>query len=599
MEIKDEYLARCKPGQMVLIGSRALVHYIPTARPTLNKSIDYDFIATHEAAMEWIATLGDKVVFEQSTVAFDFKQYGDLMDKDISQWKHWDSKLGAKLKQELVDNETSGGIKKILGHTDEMKFEIEIAPKDGHRSANAILKACKSDSVVAPLSLLEVIKTSHMVFSKNFRKHMADLHLIRDRLHRKDAYMEPNRSQPLVEIMYLRRIEHCLVFGVPGFHINLNKTNAEFLETDSVIYTDKYILHDDLHLKTCFGKVPAYDNLRLDKSKAMMYKGLFDKASTQVRLNCVREEAMTIALERYLLPGRSKDAQDAYEQALLRVCTTLTKGWFREFAINSHFLVKTIDKSKNLIAIRDEILMEYEQRQHEAKIEAERLEDRKRSRSDLLIKAPYQSKEWKIEHIFPMIFEDADELDQAREMAKHSEIDGDGVYHCEYEEYNFYWKIESGYYYDNRGWCESFNRWYAFVNVATDSSLEIQDKQYQLEYGFYDEDIDRRFDYVRRDPINYLNMSYSTADRKHEYCVFSATMAERADNSVYSELHPTVYSHRECKSLDDISNDDSTVTPEFLMKLMIAISFPSPWSNNGHGAWPTTDFHFMYDAWNK
>jgi len=90
----------------------------------------------------------------------------------------------------------------------------------------------------------------------------------------------------------------------------------------------------------------------------MMSKELFEQASEQVQLNCVREEAMSIALERYLLPeayerrlknlALSQSAEkknlvhvaDCYDRALYRVCTTLTKGWFREFAIDAWPLVQ-------------------------------------------------------------------------------------------------------------------------------------------------------------------------------------------------------------------------------------------------------------------
>lgn len=595
IKVEDEYLTRCKSG-MVLIGSRALVHYLPACR-TLTKENDYDFIATHESTMDWIASLGENVVFEQSNIPFDFKQYGELLSKDISQWKHWDTKLGAKCKENLDFTEQNGNVKKITGHTDKIKFEIEIAPKGGSRSSNSILKMC-GDFIVAPLQILEAIKTSHMVFSKNFRKHMTDLHLMRDRLHRKGNYFEPARDEKVTEIMYLRRIEHCLMFGVPGFHINLNKTNEAFLETDSVLYTDKYILHDDLHLKTCYGKTPAYDDLRLDKTKAMMDKALFDKASNQVRLNCVREEAMTIALERYLLPSRSSNAQDAYEQALLRVCTTLTKGWFREYAINAYPFVQTLDK--NLIAIRDEILKEYEQRQIQARIQETKLEDRKRSRADLLIKAPKENVEWRVEFIFPMIFEEKEELTKAQELVGYISLDSDDVYHCDDGEFNFYWKMDADYYYDDQGWCASYNRWHAYITCAPAKYLTLGEQEYFDEYAYYDEDVDYRNKTREIGPNEYLAVDgYQGSGRNHEYCVFSANMMDSASDSFGSEPEATNYDRKECTSLDDISDLDPIVTPDFLMRFMIAVSFPARWSHSGYKSWPTTDFHFMYDAWKK
>jgi hypothetical protein len=42
---------------------------------------------------------------------------------------------------------------------------------------------------------------------------------------------------------------------------------------------------------------------------------------------------MVIALERFLIPGLDQYAYSAYNKALKKVCTSLTSGWFRDFAI--------------------------------------------------------------------------------------------------------------------------------------------------------------------------------------------------------------------------------------------------------------------------
>ena len=45
---------------------------------------------------------------------------------------------------------------------------------------------------------------------------------------------------------------------------------------------------------------------------------------------------MALALERYLLPGVINDQREAYATALQKVCTTLTKGFFRQFAVDHY-----------------------------------------------------------------------------------------------------------------------------------------------------------------------------------------------------------------------------------------------------------------------
>ena len=63
---------------------------------------------------------------------------------------------------------------------------------------------------------------------------------------------------------------------------------------------------------------------------------------------------MVIALERYLIPMISKNHKTAYHLALNRVCTTLTKGWFRQFAIDNYPRLSNLDK--DLLSIAHDII---------------------------------------------------------------------------------------------------------------------------------------------------------------------------------------------------------------------------------------------------
>src|SRR5688572_7316520 len=59
---------------------------------------------------------------------------------------------------------------------------------------------------------------------------------------------------------------------------------------------------------------------------------------------------MVIALERYLIPKISKNHVSSYRSALVRICTTLTKGWFRQFAIDNYPRLSNLDKDLLLIS---------------------------------------------------------------------------------------------------------------------------------------------------------------------------------------------------------------------------------------------------------
>ena len=66
---------------------------------------------------------------------------------------------------------------------------------------------------------------------------------------------------------------------------------------------------------------------------------------------------MAIALERYLIPMVSKNQETSYNLALNRICTTLTKGWFRKFAIDNYPRLTNLDK--DLLSIAHEIIQKY------------------------------------------------------------------------------------------------------------------------------------------------------------------------------------------------------------------------------------------------
>jgi hypothetical protein len=137
-------------------------------------------------------------------------------------------------------------------------------------------------------------------------------------------------------------------------NVNLNQSNDEFFAKSQRLL-GRVLEHDDLHRATKFWDVPLFEKMKSDKTKASVEKDIWDKWGIDTRLDAVREECFAIALERVVIPEYTKRhgnrplsqidddlicgqfAQNAYEYALKRICTTLTSGWFRQFAINNYF----------------------------------------------------------------------------------------------------------------------------------------------------------------------------------------------------------------------------------------------------------------------
>ncbi|RIA85806.1 hypothetical protein C1645_879077 [Glomus cerebriforme] len=269
------------------------------------------------------------------------------------------------------DNSNNEDDEDKVENVDKIEFE-KFSGTQPEMSAIMILKLCCNvkditlfplssnfPCIVAPLKVLEALKSSHIYWPTNFQKNIADLHTLRVILdNNKSSMNEPLRSpqrDELIELMIKTRIKETeLRQGIPGSHINLNMTNEEFLDYKDDLFVQRRVLHDELHELVKYGDCPIYDSLKDDKSKAWVKQSLFQKIDYQTQLNCVREEAMVIALERYLIPMISKNQETSYNLALNRICTTLTKGWFRQFAVDNYPRILNLDK--DLLSIAHDII---------------------------------------------------------------------------------------------------------------------------------------------------------------------------------------------------------------------------------------------------
>jgi hypothetical protein len=144
------------------------------------------------------------------------------------------------------------------------------------------------------------------------------------------------------EVLNLRIAEKSKYDNEPGLEVNLNKTNDEFL--NSYIGVERIVPHDQIHELVKMGPEPLYKKLQTDPNRTWCPESKFLELTPEERLNDVREEAMVLALERYILPERINDSQEAYTKALSKICTTITKGYFRDFAINNWNSLKQCPK---------------------------------------------------------------------------------------------------------------------------------------------------------------------------------------------------------------------------------------------------------------
>ncbi|CAB4397976.1 unnamed protein product [Rhizophagus irregularis] len=372
--VKDEGNQLVEPdfsGYPVYIGSRAAKWHVPSFREPNN----WNFIATVSQSILLInkfmnkknlkliyySDVGLKIIgrcvesYEnEKYIGFEIELASDKVNLRKMKLMEVTNDMEINDKDNIDDDRSIEDESKIKFE----KFDYDQEREQSKSSAQMILELCHNvkdrmmipfPCIVAPLKVLEALKASHIYWSDDFYKNIADLHSLR-------IILENNQISPTkplccpmrdekTNLMLKTRIKETEILrGTPSVHINLNNSDEEFLDREDDFFVDRVVPHDKLHELVKYGDHPIYEGLKNDKSKAMIEKSFFQKLDYQKQLDCMKEEAMVIALERYLIPKILKDQETSYSSALIRICTSLTKDWFRQFAIDNYPRLSNLDK---------------------------------------------------------------------------------------------------------------------------------------------------------------------------------------------------------------------------------------------------------------
>lgn len=121
-------------------------------------------------------------------------------------------------------------------------------------------------------------------------------------------------------------------------HPKLDQDKQGFFSGDGVNYVYD---HDSIHETVCLidgsesysVRSPAYKFYIRDGAEVMTSKEKFFAVVEDIRLFGVYEESCVLALERSQIPYEFKpDPRKSFETALMKVCTSITSGWFRQYA---------------------------------------------------------------------------------------------------------------------------------------------------------------------------------------------------------------------------------------------------------------------------
>ena len=274
-----------------------------------------------------------------------------VKDTDIIGYSDDLSKLCELLSpQEVKRGKYTILLKQISNKTDIFNTDnVELLIADDSKSLKKYLEYDK-ENLYASKEVLFSMKSSHIHYPINFFKHIEDYSFL---------YNHFKGIDYLNDITQINLEETEERFGklkTPS----LNKTVSEFFG-QSKDYVKSYVVHDDIHKIMAHYDKPLYEMMQVDKNLAKCDKDTWNLFTFEDKCRCVLEEAYVIALERKILPmlfggGRGYTSEEALDWALMRICTTLCSGWFRQFATNNYYNIKKL-VNKNYV---EKFLTEYE-----------------------------------------------------------------------------------------------------------------------------------------------------------------------------------------------------------------------------------------------
>lgn len=295
---------------MIVIGSKALIRIFHDKVPnSLERSLksDYDVIMSLDEFSLWTKEYKDNIV---SLYPKSSNKYKAIVKNDNGEKLQYEIELGVEgtSSKFLLDNQSDVccGMKTYGFFGEEMN--------------------------VMCLEFLLITKRSHLMYPVHFEKNMEDYIFLKQ--HFNCTYKNYDLlMKRYYDIRCAEAKERYKKFKTP----KLNVTTENFFSSKLSVPT--YFIHDHIHEVMKHNDIPVYRMMQLDNTKAWCEKDMFFELPYEYQVQCVQEEGYVIALERYIIPQAGDNCNNplaAYKDAVKRICTTLTSGWFRDFAIENY-----------------------------------------------------------------------------------------------------------------------------------------------------------------------------------------------------------------------------------------------------------------------
>lgn len=273
---------------MLIIGSRALQFYAQERGVSFRSPGDTDVICTREEMRQYTADFARPLMWVRDN--------------------HYFARLapGYHMEFEIADDLAMNSASIYLEWTRNKEGQLQIAP---------------------PEVLLSLKKSHLYIPRKKWKQHILDYHLMKSW----------GWTDTMWSLTTQRRKEY-EALKTPS----LNKTAEEFFD-DNV--SNRTFVHDEIHAVMAHREKPMFEYIKVDPTLVKCSKEKFYALFPEERIECVLEEAYVIALERAIIPmlfegKKMADSESAFDWALFRICTTLTSGWFREFAAENYVAIR-------------------------------------------------------------------------------------------------------------------------------------------------------------------------------------------------------------------------------------------------------------------
>jgi hypothetical protein len=229
----------------------------------------------------------------------------------------------------------------IVGSTALKHFGYNVKPQDLDVWSDVeIDKVQGVDSKVLPTDLLRLVTHSDGYATPNSCYTIKCSHLgwsnPRWNKHKVDVLMLKHKGCKIIEPLYERLVDFWKIeLGDKSF-LSLSKNKGDFFNDNVKYYYD----HDYLHELVAFPRKPMYTCALKDGEDVMIDKRKFQLLSFEERVRMFREEITVIAFERWLIPQKLSGKTNytwnqAYDMALQKTITTLTKGWATDFIVRN------------------------------------------------------------------------------------------------------------------------------------------------------------------------------------------------------------------------------------------------------------------------